>query len=75
MKNVLWFVIAVSMLGLTAFSGCAKKKTAETAPSGEGGKIVRWAYWGAETRVKRSQEAIDLYRTLNPEVLVNPEVS
>lgn len=78
MKRVLFKAIAVFVVGLTVFSGCAKKEAAGTASSretGDGGKIVRWAYWGAESRVKRSQEAIDLYRTLNSGVLINPEVS
>lgn len=36
---------------------------------------LRWAYWGSESRIKRSQEAIDLFKAANPEISVNPEVS
>lgn len=36
---------------------------------------IRWAYWGGEARVKRSQEAIDLFMKANPGIAVNPEPS
>jgi multiple sugar transport system substrate-binding protein len=36
---------------------------------------LRWAYWGSESRIKRSQAAIDLFQAANPGIVVNPEVS
>jgi multiple sugar transport system substrate-binding protein len=36
---------------------------------------LRWAYWGSEARIKRSQAAIDLFTASNPGIAVNPEVS
>ncbi len=36
---------------------------------------LRWAYWGGESRVKRSQEAIDAFMKANPSIAVNPEPS
>jgi len=36
---------------------------------------IRWAYWGSESRIKRSQQAIDLFMAANPGIAVNPEVS
>ncbi|MDR1109079.1 MAG: extracellular solute-binding protein [Spirochaetaceae bacterium] len=62
---------------LLALAGCAQKEpsSAGKAASGAAGNVIRWAYWGSESRVKRSQEAIELYRTLNPGVRINPEVS
>jgi multiple sugar transport system substrate-binding protein len=36
---------------------------------------LRWAYWGSESRIKRSQQAIDLFMAANPGIAVNPEVS
>ena len=36
---------------------------------------IRWAYWGSESRVKRSQEAINLFEAANPGIKVNPEIS
>jgi multiple sugar transport system substrate-binding protein len=36
---------------------------------------LRWAYWGGESRVKRSQQAIDAFMAANPGVAVNPEPS
>ena len=42
----------------------------------QGGAVtLRWAYWGSEARIKRSQEAIDLFKIANPGVTVNPEIS
>jgi multiple sugar transport system substrate-binding protein len=35
---------------------------------------VRWAYWGGEARVKKSQSALDLF-TASTGIKVNPEVS
>jgi multiple sugar transport system substrate-binding protein len=70
-------LLAVIVLGVCALAGCAKKEAGSPAkaPSGAAENAVRWAYWGSETRVKRSQDAIDLYQQANPGVLVNPEVS
>jgi len=39
------------------------------------GATIRWAYWGGEARIKRSQQAIDLYMAANPGFAVNPEPS
>jgi multiple sugar transport system substrate-binding protein len=39
------------------------------------GVTLRWAYWGGEARIKRSQQAIDLFTAANPTIKVNPEVS
>ncbi len=39
------------------------------------GVTVRWAYWGGEARIKKSQAAIDLFRAANPSISVNPEIS
>jgi multiple sugar transport system substrate-binding protein len=36
---------------------------------------IRWAYWGGESRVKISQQAIDLFQAANPGIKINPEVS
>ncbi|MGA2975570.1 MAG: extracellular solute-binding protein [Spirochaetia bacterium] len=36
---------------------------------------VRWAYWGGESRVKISQQAIDLFQNANPGIKINPEIS
>ncbi|MDR1588514.1 MAG: extracellular solute-binding protein [Treponema sp.] len=75
MKAVLRKTIALAVLVLTVFSGCAKKEASSAGKAASAGNVIRWAYWGSESRVKRSQEAIDLYRGLRPGVLVNPEVS
>jgi multiple sugar transport system substrate-binding protein len=74
MKRVLSTVIAVATVGALLLGGCAKKE-AGAAKAAVGANTVRWAYWGSESRVKRSQEAINRYQELNPGLLVNPEVS
>ena len=40
-----------------------------------GESTVRWAYWGSESRIRISQEAIDIYQAANPGVKVNAEPS
>jgi multiple sugar transport system substrate-binding protein len=35
---------------------------------------LRWAYWGSAARIKRSQDAIDLFKAATG-IVVNPEVS
>ncbi|SLM18053.1 Extracellular solute-binding protein family 1 [uncultured spirochete] len=40
-----------------------------------GSVTLRWAYWGSESRIKRSQQAIDLFMAANPGIAVNPEIS
>ena len=66
-------LMALAAIGLLAFAGCARKES--SAAPGVSSNAIRWAYWGAESRVKRSQEAIDLYQRENPGQLINPEVS
>jgi multiple sugar transport system substrate-binding protein len=39
------------------------------------GTTLRWAYWGSEARIKRSQQAIDIFQADNPSIKVNPEIS
>jgi ABC-type sugar transport system, periplasmic component len=57
--------ICVSLMALAA---CASLAFAQ-------GTTVRWAYWGSEARIKRSQAAIDIFQKANPGIAVNPEVS
>jgi multiple sugar transport system substrate-binding protein len=77
MKRIMGIVTALMAAGILVCAGCAKNEDASGArtASGAAGNAVRWAYWGSESRVKRSQEAIDLYQKANPGELINPEVS
>lgn len=59
MKKIVFASLALAMGAAMAF----------------GQTTVRWAYWGGEARVKRSQAAIDIFMTKNPGIAVNPEVS
>jgi multiple sugar transport system substrate-binding protein len=62
MKRVGLTLFALAMGAAIAF--------AQSAPV-----TLRWAYWGSEARIKRSQAAIDLFQAANPGIVVNPEVS
>jgi multiple sugar transport system substrate-binding protein len=77
MKNVFAKVLVLLAAVSLSFVGCTKKEvtSAAGAPAAAAGNTIRWAYWGSETRVKRSQDAINLYQQANPGILVNPEVS
>jgi multiple sugar transport system substrate-binding protein len=77
MKNLFKKTLVFTAAAILIFSGCAKKEPASAGKTSSGaeGTIIRWAYWGSETRVKRSQEAIDLYQNQNPGVRINPEIS
>jgi multiple sugar transport system substrate-binding protein len=79
MKRVLSKAMVLAVIASLALAGCAKKEAAPSAEGASGGAAgtvtIRWAYWGSESRVKRSQDAIDIYQSANPGVLVNPEVS
>ncbi|MDR0539851.1 MAG: extracellular solute-binding protein [Spirochaetaceae bacterium] len=72
MKTII-FTVCAAICALSAV-GCAKKKNA-AGTGGGASDAVRWAYWGSEARVKRSQDAINIYQAANPGILVNPEVS
>jgi multiple sugar transport system substrate-binding protein len=68
MKKVLCVLVVLTAFSAGLFAGGTK------ASSGQAGAdVVRWAYWGAESRVKISQEAIDIYQQQNPGAVVNPE--
>ncbi|MDR2510676.1 MAG: extracellular solute-binding protein [Spirochaetaceae bacterium] len=70
----LFITVSIACALAAALTGCAKKQGG-AGGADAAGDALRWAYWGSEARVKRSQEAINIYQTENPGVLVNPEVS
>ncbi|MDR1232486.1 MAG: extracellular solute-binding protein [Spirochaetaceae bacterium] len=67
MKKVLCLLVVLATFGAGLFAGGAK------SASTNAGNAVRWAYWGAESRVKISQEAINIYQQQNSGVAINPE--
>jgi multiple sugar transport system substrate-binding protein len=69
-KKLSLFCFAALMSAVAVFAGGAKNSTAQTSST-----VIRWAYWGSESRVKISQQAIDIYQQQNQGVSVNPEVS
>ena len=79
MKKIGLALIVLAMSSAMLFAG-GNKDTAATDTKGSDKKAaapvtLRWAYWGSEARIKRSQQAIDLFQAANPGVTVNPEVS
>lgn len=68
-------IIIVCLALLAGAAMVFANATKETTTTSSGPVAIRWAYWGGESRVKLSQQAIDLYQAANPGMTVNPEVS
>jgi multiple sugar transport system substrate-binding protein len=66
MKKVMCVLVFLAAFSVTFFAGCTKTSSSQTSSA------IRWAYWGAENRVKISQEAIDIYQQQNG-IAINPE--
>jgi multiple sugar transport system substrate-binding protein len=76
MKKIVYLLVVLAAFSIAFFSGCTKKDSSSQASSSSltaGSTTVRWAYWGSEGRVKISQDAIELYQSKNPGVVINPE--
>ena len=80
MNKVSKFAYVSLVLFLSAamvFAG-GKSDTGSSSSSSNaasGATVLRWAFWGSETRVKASQAAIDVFQAQNPGIVVNLEVS
>jgi multiple sugar transport system substrate-binding protein len=58
-------------LGASLFAGGKSQPASGTA---EGGKtVIRWAFWGNDTRIQLTLQAVEEYMKANPNVLVNIE--
>lgn len=77
MKKISMVVMVLLIGCFTVFAGGKKEAAPEAAAEAktQAPQTVRWAYWGSESRIKRSQEAIDIFQNQNAGVMVNPEVS
>ncbi|WP_320129696.1 extracellular solute-binding protein [uncultured Sphaerochaeta sp.] len=71
MKRIL-LVLSILVLGVATVFATGATETNQTAT---GATTIRWAYWGSGERVTISQKAIDLYQSLHPGIMVNPEIS
>lgn len=72
MKRILVLLLC-ALLAVSAFAGGAGE-TAETATAADSGKTVLEVYWwGAAVRNDLTQEAINLYMELNPDVQINAQ--
>jgi multiple sugar transport system substrate-binding protein len=80
MNKVSKFAYVSLVLFLSAamvFAG-GKSDTGSSSSSSNaasGTTVLRWAFWGSESRVKISQEAINVFQAQNPGITVNIEVS
>jgi multiple sugar transport system substrate-binding protein len=64
-------MVGCLILGASLFAGARRQSDTGAA---EGGKtLIRWAFWGNDTRVQLSQQAVEEYMKANPNVLVNIE--
>ena len=67
-------LLALAVCAALMTTACAKKNEGTTAGT-QGATMLRWAFWGSETRVKMSQAAVDAFQAANPDIVVNIEVS
>jgi multiple sugar transport system substrate-binding protein len=76
MSKFAYVVLALLLSAAMVFAGGAKDKaTSAASNAASGATVLRWAFWGSETRVKASQEAINVFQSQNPGIIVNLEVS
>lgn len=77
MKRVTLCCLILMLAGITvAFAGGQKDTQTPAAAAADSSAVtIRWAYWGSESRVKISQQAIEIFQTANPGFKVNPEPS
>src|SRR6056297_2996196 len=69
----LFFLLFVLVASTTMLFATGQTEAADTETGDD--IVVRWAYWGGESRVRISQDAIDIYEEQNPGIQVNPEIS
>jgi multiple sugar transport system substrate-binding protein len=71
-------VVPVLLLSAAMVFAGGKKDDGGSSSAGSsasGATVIRWAFWGSESRVKASQAAIDVFQAQNPGIVVNIEVS
>jgi multiple sugar transport system substrate-binding protein len=71
MKKIALFMFVCLVSGAALFAGARSQSGSGTAGSGK--TVVRWAFWGNETRIQLSQQAIDVFQSHNPDIAVNIE--
>ncbi|GHV89939.1 sugar ABC transporter substrate-binding protein [Spirochaetia bacterium] len=77
MRRFSFILLALLLSAAMVFAGGGKDNTGSSSSGGgaSGDIVLRWAFWGSETRVKASQAAIDAFQSANPGIKVNIEVS
>ncbi|MDR2149328.1 MAG: extracellular solute-binding protein [Spirochaetaceae bacterium] len=78
MKKIAFVLLALWASSAMVFAsgrtqGGTSTGGAATTPGGA--TVIRWAFWGSESRIKASQAAIDVFQAANPGIIVNIEVS
>lgn len=70
--------IAAAIAGLAAvalLAGCAQASSPSSSEEPDGPVTLRFAWWGNDIRNAQTQEIIDLYEELNPNVTIVPEAA
>jgi multiple sugar transport system substrate-binding protein len=68
-------LLAFAICATLMTTACVKKSGQNAAGGSQGNTMLRWAFWGSETRVKMSQAAVDTFQAANPGIVINIEVS
>ncbi|GHV55380.1 sugar ABC transporter substrate-binding protein [Spirochaetia bacterium] len=70
-----YVALALLLSAGMVFAGGKTDNSSSGGGASSGDTVLRWAFWGSETRVKMSQAAIDAFQAQNPGIKVNIEVS
>ncbi|MCL2832578.1 MAG: ABC transporter substrate-binding protein [Treponema sp.] len=60
MKRIMLLLAVFAIAGSVVFAG-GNSQTTQTAAAAPGTSVVRWSFWGAESRLKAVQQAIDVF--------------
>jgi multiple sugar transport system substrate-binding protein len=69
------YVLLALLLSAAMVFATGNKDTGSSSNAPAGTTVLRWAFWGSESRVKISQEAVEAFQRANPGIVVNIEVS
>ena len=69
MRKLILFTMVLLICGGMLFAGGGRQGSSEAT----GQTTIRWAFWGNETRIQLTQQAIEEFMRLNPSIKVNIE--
>lgn len=65
--------VGAGLAGSGLLAGCGDDGGSSSSGGGGGPATIRFAFWGSDDRVKRFQEAVDLFHTEHSTIRVEPE--